>query len=428
MQYLIVAGCIACLTGYLLTLAVSRLALRVGFVDRPDGHHKKHESAVALGGGLAVFLSVVLVSLGAMLVISPKHVLQLVEFKASYMGGLFVASLWIVVLGLVDDRFGMRGRNKLIGQLIAVSILVAWGLRIDAISLFGQHVPFGIFAIPITIIWLLGAINSLNLLDGIDGLASTIGIVLCITIATMAMMTGQAQEPVAFIAALMAGSLLGFLRFNFPPAVIYLGDTGSMLIGLVVGALAIGGSLKGPATVGLAAPLAIWALPIFDSFAAIVRRKYTGRSIYATDRGHLHHCLMAMFGSNSRVLGVVGCLLRHHLRWGVAEPLHEERPVGPRRCGVGDRHSDRHAGLRLRRTSDAPEPRQIDGIFLAKPDAKNGCPTVDVSTARLAPMGFALAVADRVCREVAVDGDQAGHQCGRPAGRLSRFVASIDQE
>jgi len=98
---------------------------------------------------------------------------------------------------------------------------------------------------------------------------------------------------------------LGFLRFNFPPAKIFLGDAGSMLLGLVVGTLAIGGSMKGPATVAMAAPLAIWALPIFDSMAAIMRRKLTGRSIYDADRGHLHHRLLSIFGKNTRVLGFV---------------------------------------------------------------------------------------------------------------------------
>jgi UDP-GlcNAc:undecaprenyl-phosphate GlcNAc-1-phosphate transferase len=151
--------------------------------------------------------------------------------------------------------------------------------------------------------WLLGAINSLNLLDGIDGLATTIGIILCATIAIIAV--GFTQPAVAVVAAVFVGSLVGFLPYNFPPAKMFLGDAGSMLIGLVVGSLAIGGSMKGPATVAMAAPLAIWALPIFDSLAAIMRRKLSGRSIYATDRGHLHHRLMAVFGKNTRVLGVV---------------------------------------------------------------------------------------------------------------------------
>jgi UDP-GlcNAc:undecaprenyl-phosphate/decaprenyl-phosphate GlcNAc-1-phosphate transferase len=304
MQHLMVAGLIACVVSYLLTYLISHLAIRWDFIDSPDGHHKRHGRNVALGGGVAVFITVFLVSIATVLVVSPDLVLSLVQIKASYMGGLFLACFWIVMLGLFDDRYGMRGRNKLLGQLVAVIILVSSGLHIDAVTVFGYEIRFGILAYPVTVLWLLGAINSLNLLDGIDGLAATIGIVLCTAIAAMALMIGQ--TPVAFIAALLAGSLLGFLRFNFPPASIYLGDAGSMLIGLIVGALAIGASLKGPATVALAAPMALWALPLFDSVTAVLRRKLTGRSIYATDRGHLHHCLMKMCGdSNPRVLAVV---------------------------------------------------------------------------------------------------------------------------
>jgi UDP-GlcNAc:undecaprenyl-phosphate GlcNAc-1-phosphate transferase len=115
----------------------------------------------------------------------------------------------------------------------------------------------------------------------------------------------------ACVAATLAGSLLGFLRYNLPPATIYLGDTGSMLLGLVIGSLAINSSLKGPETVALAAPVAILAIPILDTLAAIFRRKLTGRSIYTTDRGHLHHCLLRQGFSKARVLHVVSlfCLL-----------------------------------------------------------------------------------------------------------------------
>jgi UDP-GlcNAc:undecaprenyl-phosphate GlcNAc-1-phosphate transferase len=133
----------------------------------------------------------------------------------------------------------------------------------------------------------LGAINALNLLDGVDGLATSVGIVLSISIAAIAVFTGHRTE--AFLALAMAGALTGFLVYNRPPASIFLGDAGSMLIGLVLGMLAIRSSLKGPTIVALAAPTALWAIPILDVSMAILRRKLTGQSIYTTDRGHLHH-------------------------------------------------------------------------------------------------------------------------------------------
>ncbi|MBA4106288.1 MAG: hypothetical protein C0485_11065 [Pirellula sp.] len=301
MQYVLTMSCIAAIVSYPLTHFVASFAQRWGFVDRPDGHHKSHKKPVALGGGLAVFLAAVVTF--AVEYFSSQNLQESLQDNAPFLSGLLLAGGWIVILGLIDDRYGMKGRYKLIGQIVAALIVIAAGLKIQAFSLFGQKIELGWLSVPFTLFWLVGAINSLNLLDGIDGLATTIGIILCSAITVMALWFGQ--PAVAVVAAVFAGALLGFLRFNFPPATIYLGDAGSMLIGLVIGSLAIGASLKGPATVAMAAPLAIWSLPMFDSFVAILRRKLTGRSIYATDRGHLHHRLMARFGKNTRVLGVV---------------------------------------------------------------------------------------------------------------------------
>lgn len=300
MIYLLGMCCIAMVVSYTLANFVGIFAPRWGLVDRPDGHHKSHKHEVALGGGVAVFLAAA-VTFGVEY-FSSSRLQKLLGSNELLLGGLLLACSWIVLLGLWDDRFGMKGRYKLLGQFIAALIIIGTGLTIESFVFFEQRIPLGYFSIPITIFWLLGAINSLNLLDGIDGLATTIGIILCATIAIIALAMNQLG--VAVVAAVFVGSLVGFLPFNFPPARMFLGDAGSMLIGLVVGTLAIRGSMKGPATVAMAAPLAIWALPIFDSLAAIMRRKLSGRSIYATDRGHLHHRLMAVFGKNTRVLAV----------------------------------------------------------------------------------------------------------------------------
>ncbi|TWU25810.1 MraY family glycosyltransferase [Bythopirellula polymerisocia] len=301
MFYLLALGCLATALSYVAAHCIIRLAPRWDLMDRPDGHHKCHDREVALGGGLAVFLAAsVTLCVG---VFSSEYLRSLFARDTWLLEGLLIACGWIVALGLYDDRFGMRGRYKVLGQVVAVMIVIAAGLEIRGFSLFGYNVQLGLLSIPFTMFWLLGAINALNLLDGLDGLATTIGIILCATITAMATMFGRPE--VAMVGAVFIGSLVGFLRWNYPPARMLLGDAGSMLIGLVVGSLAICGSLKGPATVAMAAPLAIWAIPIFDSAAAILRRKLSGRSVFATDRGHLHHLLMSMFGSNPRVLAVV---------------------------------------------------------------------------------------------------------------------------
>ncbi len=297
----IIAFAAAFLASVMLTAAVRRIAPRLGLTDFPDARRKLHGRPIPLGGGLAVFLATASV-LGAALCVPNPWNLRLAQDWFEVMI-FMLASVAIVTLGLIDDRIGLRGRHKLLGQLLAASIFVAGGLVIRGFSLFGWHIDLGPLAVPFTLFWLVGATNAVNLLDGIDGLATTLGIVLCGALAILAALTGHVA--VAAVALVFTGSLLGFLCFNFPPASIFLGDAGSMLIGLLVGAMAIHGSLKGPGTVLLAAPMALLTIPIFDSMVAILRRKLAGRSVYATDRAHFHHRLLSALGSNRKVLALV---------------------------------------------------------------------------------------------------------------------------
>jgi UDP-GlcNAc:undecaprenyl-phosphate GlcNAc-1-phosphate transferase len=154
--------------------------------------------------------------------------------------------------------------------------------------------------------WFLAAINALNLLDGMDGLLGTVSVIVFAALGAIAV-TLTSNSAVGWISIAMAGSLLGFLRYNLPPASVYLGDCGSMLIGLVVAAISIKSSLKGPA-VALVAPTVILTLPIIDTLAAIIRRKLTGRGIAIPDRGHLHHVLQRNGLSIRRALILVAVL------------------------------------------------------------------------------------------------------------------------
>lgn len=288
MTTLITVLSIAFLTSLALTPVIRRVARAVGLVDKPDMRRKMHAAAVPLGGGVAVLVAV-LVAVGAAH-LPPSNVSTKMLENSGQLGWLLAAAFITCVVGLYDDYRGLRGRQKLAGQLLAVATVMASGLLINRVRVFGWELELGLLTIPFTAFWLLGAMNALNLLDGADGLATTIGIVVSATLAAMSVLGGHPVD--AVVAAAIAGALIGFLVYNFPPASIFLGDTGSMLIGLAVGVLAIRSSLKGPATVALAAPMAILAIPIFDSAAAILRRRLTGRSIYTTDRGHLHHCLL----------------------------------------------------------------------------------------------------------------------------------------
>lgn len=306
MLELVIAPALAFGLALLLTPAVRGLAQRLNLVDRPDGRRKLHHRAIPVIGGVGIILA----AAGVLLLTVPLsdywagHALTL---RNPFLG-LLLASVLIVVIGVLDDIGQLRGRHKFAGQVFAAAGVIAFGVQVESIHLFGWHVQLGALSLPFTLFFLLGAMNSLNFLDGMDGLLGSVGVTIYLALAAIALYTGK--DVTALVALVLAASLLGFLVYNLPPATIYLGDCGSMFIGLTVGVLAIQSNLKGPATIALAAPTALLIIPIFDTTAAIVRRKLTGRSIYTTDRGHLHHCLLRQgMTVPCALLVVVGCCL-----------------------------------------------------------------------------------------------------------------------
>jgi UDP-GlcNAc:undecaprenyl-phosphate GlcNAc-1-phosphate transferase len=276
------------LTAAVLVLALlplfARVARRVGLVDKPDNTRKLHKTAIPLVGGLTVFFSGII----AVVVALVFGKVELVGDDPRELLGLLAASTVLVIVGVLDDRFNLRGRQKLFGQIIAVTLLILTGYQFTEFVLI-YPVRFGIFSVLVIYAWCLVAINAMNLLDGADGFASTIGIVSSLAMGILAV--SQEKYVDATICLALAGGLLGFLRYNFPPAKAYLGDTGSMLIGLVLAAVAIRSSFKQAALYSVAAPVAMLAIPFIDTTAAIIRRRFTGRSIYHEDRGHMHHVM-----------------------------------------------------------------------------------------------------------------------------------------
>jgi UDP-GlcNAc:undecaprenyl-phosphate GlcNAc-1-phosphate transferase len=292
------AACALCLA---LTPLARVLAVRYGLVDRPDGRRKIHARPIPVSGGLAVLAATAATLGGAALV--PGGLQEHLADQGHWLLGLLLGAVTICAVGVADDCGRLRARHKLLGQCLAVFVVMACGVLVQRVHLFGWWLDLGSLAVPFTTFLLLGAINSLNLLDGMDGLLGTVGVIVSLALAGMAALAGQ--WPAAAVAFALAGSLLGFLRYNLPPASVFLGDCGSMVVGLVLGTLAIKASLKAPATIALVMPVALLILPILDTTAAILRRKLTGRSIYSTDRGHLHHCLLRRGLSVWRVLLVV---------------------------------------------------------------------------------------------------------------------------
>ncbi len=262
----------------------ARAARQVGLVDKPDNTRKLHKSAIPLVGGLTVFFSGIVAILVTLLfggiTLGPDDVRELL--------GLLAASTVLVIVGVLDDRFNLRGRQKLLGQIAAVTLLIVTGYQFTEFVMI-VPVRFGIFSVLDFYAKCLVAIHAMSLLGGADGFASTIGIVSSLAMGFLAFYQGKYVDATVCLA--LAGGLLGFLRYNFPPAKAYLGDTGSMLIGLVLAAIAIRSSFKQAALYSVAAPVAMLAIPFIDTTAAIIRRRFTGRSIYHEDRGHMHHVM-----------------------------------------------------------------------------------------------------------------------------------------
>lgn len=286
------------------TAAARLFARKIGLTDKPDGRRKIHATPVAIAGGIGVFLGAVS-ALGVAAAVFPD-VFDALSANPRQAIALFAAAALIAAVGLADDLVNLRARFKLAGQIAAaVLLVVVGGLHVDSVSLFGLHVPLGGLAVPAAVGWLILCVNAINLLDGLDGFLGTVGVVAAGTLAAMAFAGGNPF--VGWVAVALAGALVGFLRFNLPPATVYLGDCGSHLVGLVIGAVALTASLKG-ATVAIVAPAVLLVLPVLDTTAAIVRRKLTGRGIAHADRGHLHHVLMRNGLTHRRVLVLVGCL------------------------------------------------------------------------------------------------------------------------
>jgi UDP-GlcNAc:undecaprenyl-phosphate GlcNAc-1-phosphate transferase len=288
-----------------ITPTVRILARRCKLLDLPDKDRKFHGHPIPMAGGLAILIAMV-----SALFLASVFGLALPNDRPTDGGpdwlGVMLASLVIFLVGMIDDCGRLRGRHKLLGQFIAVGILLYSGLSVRDIMVFHHHIKLGLLSQPFLLFWMLGAINSLNLLDGMDGSLSVLALIVCVTLGTLAMADGHGD--CACLALALAGALLGFLCYNFPPASIFLGDCGSMLIGLLVGVLALRVCQPSRGTLVLAIPAVLLIIPILDTAAAVLRRKLEGKSIYDADRGHLHHCLLRRGLSPRMVLLWICCL------------------------------------------------------------------------------------------------------------------------
>jgi len=295
----------AALLALVLTPLVRRAAIHLGTVDLPN-HRRVNVSPIPRGGGVAVAAAFLVV---AGTIIAVNTALDLVPVPialsplelAALLGGGALATL----LGVLDDAFQLRARWQLGGQLLLSGIAVACGITVTLVNNpFGPGVIVlsGPFAIGFTVLWITGMINSINFIDGLDGLSSGIALIAAVTLGLISLTTFIAQPFVALLCFALAGSLLGFLRWNFHPASVFIGTSGVMFVGYSLAVLSILGSAK------VAVALLVLAVPIIDTFWIIVRRLATRRSPFTPDRGHIHHRLLDLGLSHTQTVLLIYAL------------------------------------------------------------------------------------------------------------------------
>jgi len=274
---------------YLVTPLMKKVAIRTGILCKP-GSRRIHSKPIPYLGGLAIYFAF-LITVSVLFYANQE---LKIEF-AQRLKGLLIGSTLIVLLGLWDDIKNIGSITKLIGQVIVAFLLFSYGFRIEVLTnpFFGgeMHIPL-FLSLLVSVAWFVGLINAMNLIDGLDGLAAGITVIISGSLLLIALYLHNYVT--VFLLAILAGSALGFLRFNFYPAKIFMGDAGSMFLGLILASSAlIGFQYKSATATVFLVPITALAIPICDTFMAIIRRLLKKGSIFKADKKHLHHRLLS---------------------------------------------------------------------------------------------------------------------------------------
>jgi len=285
MYSLIALGCVAFASSLFLTPLVRNVFRYWNLVDHPDSVRKHHQHAVPRVGGIAIALSF-LASLCALALLSFVKSGS-IQVPLPYFLPLIPSALLVFWIGLIDDVIGLRPWPKFAGQIIAATGAYIAGIHVQA---FGGHTFANWLSFPLTLFWLVLCTNALNLIDGVDGLAAGVGLVATGTMLVAAVL--QDNKFLALATIPLVGCLLGFLRYNFNPATIFLGDSGSLFIGFLLGCYGVLWSEKSATILGMTAPLIALSVPLMDTSLSVARRFLTGKPLFGADRGHIHHRLL----------------------------------------------------------------------------------------------------------------------------------------
>jgi len=272
-------------------------ARRLGWVDQPVGR-KRHERATPTMGGLVIFA---VVFAGALVAVRlDNFVGEMLRARSTYIYGLIACTAAMLGLGMVDDRHGVPPRVKLLIQTVVAVSAIYLGFRVQAVTLpWFESVPIpNIPSLALSLVWIVGITNAINLTDGLDGLAAGICLLAASVNAVVAIWLGNYYMTVMMV--LLAGALLGFLRWNFYPARVFLGDTGSLALGMYLALASLQSAQKAQTVVLILVPLFALGYPIFDTLLAVARRVVRGQPLFSSDRDHIHHRLLDRGRSPSR--------------------------------------------------------------------------------------------------------------------------------
>lgn len=281
---------ISLLITFLVTPWVRRKAIEWGAIDLPDNGRRIHLRPTPRLGGVAIYLAAVLTLLCVPLL--GNLVSESFREHLPRLAAIFIPATGIFLFGIYDDFKGTTASQKIMAQILAAAVIFAFGFRIDTLSspLGGTwHLPT-ILAFPLTALWIVGITNAFNLIDGIDGLAAGASVFALLSILVFSITQGNPE--ISLVAVVLVGAVIGFLRYNFNPATIFLGDSGSLFLGFMAAALSLAGSQKGSTIIAVAIPLVSFGLPVVEAGLSLVRRFLGGDSLLAGDRGHIHHMLL----------------------------------------------------------------------------------------------------------------------------------------
>lgn len=284
-----VAFIISMVCGTLLTPFVRRLAHRFGVLDHARSSRKIHGHPIPRLGGVAIVIAFYAPMVGLLLFHS--GVGQMFVAEREHVIGLFAGGAIIALLGLYDDLRGANAWKKFLVQFAVAALLYRLGFRMDVLANpFGEPITLGWLSLPFTMFWIVGVINALNLIDGLDGLAGGVALVAVVTTFLVALQ--RAHPLMMLFSSALAGAIIGFLFYNFNPASIFMGDTGSMFLGFVLATTALQTNQKASTAVAVLIPGIALGLPIMDTLLAIGRRAVRGRPLFQADKEHIHHRLM----------------------------------------------------------------------------------------------------------------------------------------